>query len=95
MQTTLDEQIVLLDAEITANRFPERYEYLCAAFQALNWARSPDAFASPISMQPDAMMSERDTLLQSLDNKIRASRSASLTRTLLLQRQAVITRLSQ
>ena len=58
-QATLDEQIVLLDAEIKANRFPERREYLCAAFQVLNWARSPDAFASPIAMQPDAMRPEQ------------------------------------
>jgi hypothetical protein len=40
-------EILRLDKMIDAEPNGERHTDLCAAFRALNWARSPNAFSSP------------------------------------------------
>ena len=40
-------EIVRLDGMIDATPCGPRHTDLCAAFRALNWARSPDAFTPP------------------------------------------------
>lgn len=43
----LDEQIMTLSEMIDATPLGPRHACLCAAFQALQWARCPTAFAPP------------------------------------------------
>lgn len=46
----LDEQIMVLSEMIDAEPLGQRHNFLCSAFQALQWARCPSAFASPSKM---------------------------------------------
>lgn len=43
----LTAEIIALDVAIQSECDGPRKDYLCAAFQALNWARAPNAFAPP------------------------------------------------
>jgi hypothetical protein len=43
----LDAEIAELNRMIDQEKDPVEKRELCAAYRALNWARSPDAFAPP------------------------------------------------
>lgn len=50
-EDALDEQIMILSEMIDAAPQGARHDWLCSAFQALQWARCPTGFAPPSQSQ--------------------------------------------
>lgn len=47
----INEELDALDAAIANEAHPRVKEYLCAAYQALCWARNPNGYAAPSDMR--------------------------------------------
>jgi hypothetical protein len=48
----MDSEIENLSRQIDAERDERRKAWLCAAYQALRWARNPDGYAAPSGCEP-------------------------------------------